>query len=183
MVEDNEEKTGESGGSIRTTSTESKINTVCLQSSHPMEHPNIDGCLSPPTTEPTTSPFNCPISPSVALSCDPVEQAISGGDCGAVATAHPPYATTVPLPLLEQYQDQGRSVLDEEEWGIARIVDKRQTEKGCEYQACWKRTWLREYELRNAQELLLGFKAKRQAQRGRKRGKTGICRQGSVIVD
>ncbi len=52
---------------------------------------------------------------------------------------------------------------------IVRIVDKRRGEKGYEYQVCWKRTWLRECELRNAQELLWESDAKRQAQRGGKR--------------
>jgi len=33
---------------------------------------------------------------------------------------------------------------------------------------CWKKTWLLERELGNAQELLREFEAKRQAQRGGK---------------
>ncbi len=178
MVEDNEEKTGETGGSTRATSMESEIGTVCLQSSHPREQPKTDGCLSPPTTEPTSSPFNRPISPSVALPCDPVEQAISGGDCGAATTVHPPHAITVPPSLPEQYQDQRGSALDEEVWEIVKIVDKRRREKGYEYQVCWKRTWLREYELGNAQELLREFEAKRQAQRGGKRRRPAYTDKG-----
>ncbi len=59
--------------------------------------------------------------------------------------------------------------MDEEEWEIVRVVDKRRRGKGYEYQVCWKRTWLRECELGNAQELLREFEAKRQAQRGGKR--------------
>ncbi len=95
MVEDDEEKTGETGGS---TSMESEISTIYIQSSHPREQPK--GCLSPTTTEPTTS-LNHPISPSVALSCNRVEQTIRGGNRGVAATVYPPYAITVTLPLPE----------------------------------------------------------------------------------
>ena len=90
-MEGDEEKTGENGGSIRATSTESKTGTVCLQSSHPREQPKTDGCLSL------------------------VKQAISRGDYGVAATAYPPHAIVVPPPLPEQYQDEGGSALDIEE--------------------------------------------------------------------
>ena len=103
-MEDDEEKTGETDGSTRATSIESEIGTVHLQSSHPREQPKTHGCLSPTTTEPTTSPFDHPTSPSVALSRDPVEQVIRGGDRGTAATIYPPHAITVTSPLLEQSQ-------------------------------------------------------------------------------
>ena len=99
VVEDyDEEKTGKTGGS---TSMESEISTVHLQSSQPKEQPKTHGCLSHPTTtehttEHTTSPFDRPISPSVALSRDPAEQAIRGGAHGAAATVSPP----TPVPSL-----------------------------------------------------------------------------------
>ena len=111
---DDEEEAGETGGSTRATSIESEIDIVHLQSSHPREQPKTHGCLSPTTTEPTNSPFDRPISPSVALSCEP----------------HFP----------EQPQDQGGPALDEEEWEIVRIVGKRRRGKGYEYKVCWKRT-------------------------------------------
>lgn len=164
MVEDDEEKTGETSGS---TSMESKISTIHLQSSHPREQPKTQGCLSPPTTtEPITEPTT---SPSVAISRNLIKQAIRGGNRGTAATVHPPHAITVISPLPEQPQDQEASVLDEEEWEIVRIVDKRRTGKGYEYKVYWKRTCLLESELGNAQELLRQFEAKRQAQRGGKR--------------
>ena len=61
--------------------------------------------------------------------------------------------------------------MKEEEWEIVRIVDKRWTERGYEYEVCWEKTWLLENELGNAQELLRDFKAQGGAQRGRKRGR------------
>ena len=170
MVEDDEENTGEIGGSTRATSMH-KISTAHLQSSHPRKQPKRHSFLSPTTTEPTTSPSDSPISPSVALSRHPVEQVIRGGDGGAAATFYPPHTITATPPLPKQHEDQGGSALDEEEWEIVRIAGKRRRGKGYEYKVCWKRTWLRECELGNAQELLREFEAKHQAQRGGKRGR------------
>ena len=178
MVEDNEEKTGETGGSTRAMSMESEIGTAHLQSFHPRKQPKTRDCLSPTTTGPTTSPFDRPISPSTALSHDRAEQAIRGGDRGAAVTVHPPHAITVTPPLPEQPQDQGSSALDEEEWEVVRIVGKRQRAKGYEYKVCWKKTWLPESELGNAQELLRQFEAQGRAQRARKRGRPARADKG-----
>ena len=101
-MEDDEEKTGKTGGS----SIESEISAVYLQSPHIRDHPKTHGCLSPPTTEPitepTTSPVDPPISPSIVLYRDPVKQAIRGGDREAAATIYPLHAIAVTLPLPEQ---------------------------------------------------------------------------------
>jgi len=51
--------------------------------------------------------------------------------------------------------------LDEEEWEIVRIIGKRRRGKGYKYKVCWKKTWLLEHELGNAQELLREFEARR----------------------
>ncbi|KAF6238790.1 hypothetical protein HO173_003297 [Letharia columbiana] len=182
VVEDNDEKTGETDASTRATSVESEIDTIHLQSSHPKEQPKTHGCwslsTSGPTTEPTTSPFDRPNSPSIVLSHDRIEQAICGGNRRAAVTVHPPHAITVPPPLAERHQDQGGSALDEEEWEIVRIVGKRRRGKGYEYKVCWKETWLLERELGNAQELLREFEAKHQAQRGGKRGRPARADKG-----
>ena len=177
-MEDAEEKTVETGDSIRATSIEFDIGIVHLQSSHPREEPKTHGCLSPTTTELTTSPFDHPTSPSAALSRDSDEQVIRGSDHGAAATIYPPHAITATSSLLEQPQVQGGSVLDEEEWEIVRIVGKRRRGKGHEYKVCWKKTWLRECELGNAQELLWEFETKRQAQRGGKRERPAHINKG-----
>ena len=170
MVEDDDEKTSETGASTRATSVESEIGTVHLQSSYPREQAKRHGCLGPPTTEPTPSSIDRPISSSVALCRDRVEQATCGGDGGITATVYTPHA--------ERHQDQGGSALDEEEWEIVRIVGKRRRGKGYEYKVCWKETWLLERELGNAQELLREFEAKHQAQRGGKRGRPARADKG-----
>ena len=175
MIEDNDEKTGELDASTRATSVESEIGTVHLQSSHPRKQPKTHGCLNPgttgSTTEPTASPYDRPISSSIALSRGRIQQAIRGDDPGAAVTVHPPHAITLTPPLPEQPQDPGSSALGEEGWEIVRIVGKRRRGKGYEYKVCWKKTWLPESELGNAQELLREFEAKYQPQRGRKRGR------------
>ncbi|KAL2049613.1 hypothetical protein ABVK25_010073 [Lepraria finkii] len=154
---------------------ESEISAIHLQKHTLREQPKTHGCLSPitepttqPITEPTTSPVDRPISPSIALYRDPVEQAIRGGDRKAAPTIYPLHAIAVTPPLPEQPQDQRDSALDEEEWEIVRIVSKRRRGKGNEYKVYWKRTWLLEYKLGKAQELVREFEVKRQAQRGGK---------------
>ncbi len=181
MVEDDEEQISETGYSPGLTSRESKIGTIHLKSSHSTEQPKIHGSLSfttttgptiEPPTEPATSPFNRPISPSVAIPCDPVKQATSRGDCGAAATVRPPHAITAPLPLFEQYHDQGGSASDkEEDWEIKKVVDKRRVAKGNEYKVRWRDTWLPESELGKAQELLREFEAKGRVGHWRKQGR------------
>ncbi len=156
---------------------ESEIGTIHLQSSHPREQQKTHGCLSSPT-EPTPSPIDRPISSSVRLCRDRVEQATCGGDGGITATVYPPHTITVPPPLAERPQDQGGLALDEDEWEIVRIVGKRQRGKGYEYKVCWKETWLLERELGNAQELLRKFEVKHQAQRGGKRGRPARADKG-----
>lgn len=96
-----------------------------------------------------------------------------GGTHGAAATVtvHPPTAIAVILLLPEQPRDYG-SVLDEEEWGIVRIVGKRRRRNGYKYKVCWKTTWLLERELGNAHELLAEFEVRRQAQGGGRWGRT-----------
>ena len=122
-MEDDEEKTDET-----------EIDTVHLQSSLSREQSKTHGCLSPLTiTEPTASTLGRPISLNVLSSRDPAEQAIRGGDRGAAATVNPLSTAVIPL-LPEQPQNQDASVPDEEEWEIVRIVDKRWTENGYEYQ-------------------------------------------------
>lgn len=134
------------------------------------------GCLSP-ITVPTASPLRSPIPPNALPPHDPAEQTTRGGDRGAAATVNPLSTAIIPL-LPKQPQNQDASVPDEEEWEIVRIVDKRWTENGYEYQVCWEKTWLLESELRNAQQLLQQLEAKYHAQQGGKRGRLVSINKG-----
>jgi hypothetical protein len=129
------------------------------------------------TTEPIISSIDRPISLSVAVPQNRGTLAAHEGDHGATATVDLLSVAATPLSH-EQPQDQGGSALNEEKWKIVRIVGKRRRKKGYEYKVCWKKTWLLERELGNAQELLREFKIKRQAQRGGKRGRPARADKG-----
>ena len=78
-MEDDEEKTDESGDSTRATSMESKIDTIYLQSSHSKKQSMTQGFLSP-INVPTASPLDWPTFLNVLSPRDPVEQTTRGGD-------------------------------------------------------------------------------------------------------
>jgi hypothetical protein len=118
-----------------------------------------------------------PISLSVAVSQNRETLAAHEGDHEATATVDLLSVVVTPLSH-EQSQNQGGSALNEEKWKIVRIVDKRRRKKGYEYKVCWKKTWLLERELENAQELLREFKIKRQAQREGKRERPARADKG-----
>lgn len=63
----------------------------------------------------TYTSLDRPISPSAVLSRDRVEPTPRGSDREAAATVYTPHAITVTAPLPAQPEDQGASVLDEEE--------------------------------------------------------------------
>ena len=78
---------------------------------------------------------------------------------------------TSPL-LLEQAQEHGDEVqIEELEWEIKKILDRRQTMSGTKYKVRWKNTWLPKDELGNARKLLREFEARRRIQRGHERGR------------
>ena len=150
---------------------ESEIGTAHLQSSLPREQPKTHGCLSPNTTSPTTSSTTSSLDRSISPT-------IRGGDRGAATTVFPLHAIAVTPRLPKQPEDRGASALDEEEWEIVRIVDKRWTGSGYEYKVRWEETWLLESELGNGQELLQYFEAQGRAQRGRKWGRPAGADKG-----
>jgi len=136
VVEDDEEKTGETGGSTRATSMKSEIGNVHLKSSHSREQPKTHDCMSPATTtEPIISSIDRPISLSVAVPQNRGTLAAHEGDHGATATVDLLSVAATPLSH-EQPQDQGGSALNEEKWKIVRIVGKRRRKKGYEYKVC-----------------------------------------------
>lgn len=87
------------------------------------------------TTSPTTLPVDRPTSPGA--------QTVRGGDHGAAVIIHP-YSVTAATSLFpERLQGQRDSALDEEEeLEILKIVGKRRTKSGYEYNVRWKNAWL-----------------------------------------
>ena len=137
MAEDDEEKTDDISDFIRATSMEFKIDMIHRQSFHSRKQSRIHGCLSPLNiAEPTAFPLDRPISLNAVSSCDPVEQIIREGDREAAVAIIDLLSIFVIPPLPKQLQNQDASVSDEEEWEIVRIVDKKWTENGYEYQVC-----------------------------------------------
>jgi len=105
--------------------------------------------------EPTIPSLDRPTLPRVTLSQDLHKQTICGGDYGAGVAIHSYSVTAVTSRFPEHLQGKRHSALDEEkEWEIMKIVGKRRTRSGYEYNVHWKNTWLPRSELGNAQELL-----------------------------
>ena len=79
--------------------------------------------------------------------------------------------TTEPSPSIALSHNRVEQAIRGGDRGAAvtvRPTHERRRGKGYEYKVCWKKTWLLERELGNAQELLRQFE---EAQRGRKRGR------------
>ena len=171
MVDDDEETTSETDSSTRATSIESQTDNAHPQVSRPKEKPKTQGSVCLTATEPTNRPVDDPVFPRIALSRESVERTIHRGDPKATATGHSPHAITIAPLLPEQPQGKGVSAPGEEEWEIIKIVGKRRTRRGYEYNVRWKNTWLHWTEFGNAQELLRNFEAQGRARRGRRGGK------------
>lgn len=109
---------------------ESKIGPAAFQGFLPTEQAKAQGCLSTHTTEPTTEPIDRLASPSAALPQHPRGRVVGEDNPGAAAVASSPSAITSPLSPQSHAQN---AALEEHEWEITKIVDKRQAGKGYEY--------------------------------------------------
>ena len=126
----------------------------------PPPHPDRRVAFYLPTDEPISEPTDCPPYPSTPA---PVERDTPAGcDEGgpAVAIAGPPSASPPSLPRSSPAQT---APLEEEEWEIKRIIDKRRKGRRYEYRVRWTDSWLLKSELGNAQRLLREFEARDRA--------------------
>ena len=165
-MKNDEEKIDEINDFIRIASMKFKIDIIHLQNFHSKEQSMTQNCLSFITVSFAFS-FDGSILFNALPPRDPVEQTTREGDREAAATVNSLSIAIIPL-LPKQPQNQDASVPDEKEWKIVKIIDKKWTENGYEYQMCWKKTWLLENELENAQQLLQQFETKYHAQRKNK---------------
>ncbi len=178
MVLDNNVTSGQTHDSTDTTSIESEVGLAHSLSSHPKEDQKTSGCLDARTiSEPPSQPLDRSTFPDMALIQHRHRGSVRKDNHGAAAVASTPTAVSPPFPQQPQGQDD--SVSDEEgddEWEIARIVGRRRTRKGIEYELDWRRTWKPESELGNAQRLIQDFEERRRARCGGKvwrRAQTG----------
>ncbi len=160
-------------GAFTTASTvEPKIETTHLRllGSQPMEKPKtLDDLDAPTIPQRRIKSLDRPTSPDVALIQYPHRGSVRKDNYGAAAVASTPTVISPPFPQQPQGQDDPAS--DEgghDEWEISRIVGRRRTGKGIEYELEWRRTWKPEGELGNAQRLIQEFEMRRRARRGGK---------------
>ena len=154
MIDEDNEKTGESGASTRAISVEPEIETVRLLSSLRREKLKAFKGLDALTAlDPPVEPLDRSYSPNVALPQHSDGGAVAMDEHGAAAVANTPSASA----FLQS--EVGPLVLEKEEWEIAKIVGKRRARKGHEYKVRWKSTWLPRSELWNAWRLLREFEA------------------------
>jgi len=89
-------------------------------------------------------------------------------------------SATVTRPLgTEQHQGPGGPAeVEEQEWEITEILEKRAAGSETEYMVRWKYTWLLRSELESAQGLLKKFETKGRAQHERKRSRPARTDKG-----
>ena len=151
MVQDEDSKTGDEGSSAEIKSIMSEIDTADTQLN------TLRSAIEPKTHR--YSDLN-----ATAKRFDH-----NGRTSAIVGSADA--VTTIPL-TPKQLQGQGsRAEVEEQEWEVIKILDKRKTRSGTEYRVRWKSTWLPGSELGSAQRLLREYEAKGRAQHGPKRGR------------
>ena len=169
MINDDGEKTSESGTPTRATSVEPEIETAHLLSSLRREELKAFKGLNALTAlDPPVEALDRSNSPTVALPQYSDRGAVGVDEHGAVAVGNPPSTSTSSIP---QQSEAGSFVFEEGEWEIRRIVSKRRIGGVYEYKVRWKDTWLSESEMENAQDLLRDFKAQSRARGGQNYGK------------
>jgi len=179
-VQDEDIKTDDEGTSAEIESIMSEIDTADTQLNTPCstKEPKTHHFSDPNTT---AEPFNRLCSPSITPFADRERRSIhasshngrrSAIDDSASATATRPLGT-------EQHQGPGGPAeVEEQEWEITEILEKRAAGSETEYRVRWEDTWLLSSELGSAQGLLEKFEAKGRAQHGRKRGRPARTDKG-----
>jgi len=164
VVQDEDIKISEEGTSAEVESIMSEIGTADTRLNTPcsVKEPKTHHCSD---LNATANPFDRLCS----LSIIPFEDHRNGRKLATVGSAS---ATASRLLAPDQPQGQGGGAeVEEQEWEVIKILDKRETSSGTEYKVCWKSTWLPRSELGSARRLLREYEAKSRAQHGPKRGR------------
>ena len=173
MVQDEDIKTSDEGISAEIESIVSEINTADTQlnTSCSTKEPNTHHCLNPHAL---AESFDHLCSSSIISFQDRERQSVhanvhNGRTSAIVGSAS---VTDIRPLATEQHQGPGGPAeVEEQEWEVTKILDKRETRSGTEYRVRWKSTWLPRSELGNARRLLREYEAKGRAQHGPKRGR------------
>ncbi len=179
-MQDENIKTGDEGTSAEIASIMSEIDTADTQlnalcstkesTTHHCSDPNA-------TAEPFDRLFSPSITPFEDRERRPVHANVHNGRTSAIVKS---VSTTATRPLAtEQHQNPGGPAeVEEQEWEITKILEKRAAGLETEYRVRWKDTWLLSSELGSAQGLLEKFEAQGRAQHGRKRGRPARTDKG-----
>jgi len=173
LVLDKNTKTGDQSNSIETKYLKSEINIGDTQLNTSCSTEQSNSCYHLDSYAMTES-LNPLCSPIITPSEDREGRTFHGCDYNGRTLAIVGSAgasTTIALaPERPQGQD-GRAEVEEQEWEVIKILDKRETRSGTEYKVRWKSTWLPKSELGSARRLLWEYEAKSRAQHGPKRGR------------
>ncbi len=162
MLEDGSIIANERSASAKAVSVEPQMEPARTLSSHEKEQPKaLDGVDALTAHKPPTEPLDPPASPDGALPQNLYRRVVGEVDHGAETVASPPSANA---PWLHQQSESGASPIEQEEWEVKRIVDRRRMGKGFQYRVRWKDTWMAGNELVNAKRLLQEYEARRRAQ-------------------
>ncbi len=174
MVQEDDTKTGDEGTSAEIASIMSEIDTADTQLNTPCstKEPKTHHCSDPNAI---AEPFDRLCSLSITPFEDQERRIVHANDHnGRISANVGSVSATATIPFApEQHQGQGGPAeIEEQEWEVTKILDKRETRSGTQYRVRWKSTWLPRSELGNAQKLLWEYEAKGRAQHGRKRGRS-----------
>jgi len=180
VVQDENIKTDDEGTSAEIESIMSEIdtantqlNTPCSTKESKTHHFSNSNTIA--------EPFNRLCSPSITSFAGHERRSIHANSHNGRRSAIDDSASAiVTRPLgTEHHQSSGDSVeIEEQEWEITEILEKRAAGSETEYRVHWEDTWLLSSELGSAQGLLEKFKAKGRAQHGRKRGRSARTDKG-----
>ena len=180
MVQDWDIKTGDEGTTAEIESIMSEIDTADTQLNTPCstKEPKPHRCSD---RNATAEPSDCLVSPSITPFEDRERRSVDANvhNRRTLAIVDSTSTTVTTSLATEQYQGPGGPAeIEEQEWEITEILEKRAAGSETEYRVRWKDTCLLRSELGSAQGLLKKFKANGRAQHGRKRGRPARTGKG-----
>jgi len=180
VVQDENIKTDDEGTSAEIESIMSEIDTADTQLNTPCSTKELKTHhFSNPNT--IAESLNRLCFPSITSFADRERRSIHANSRNGRRSVIDGSASAIAIRPLETEQHQGpggSAEVEEQEWEITEILEKRAAESETEYRVRWEDTWLLSSELGSAQGLLEKFEAKGRAQHERKRGRPARTDKG-----